>query len=389
MRSGVGGSSEEGEDDVSHWIGSIGLLAFTLCLGAGSMPCAAPHASVQTRLPDRLTDREFWSIITDSSEPDGYFNSDNLVSNEDTFQTVIPELTKTVAPGGVYLGVGPDQNFTYIAAIEPRMAFITDIRRGNLLVQLMYKALVELSADRADFLSRLFSRRRPASTGPAATVDQLFDAFGRAAADQSLFDENVKAIVSQLKTRHGFSLSDADVSGLQFAYRSFFEGGPSLRFVSNGGGRFEHYPSYEELQTASDGRGGRWSYLASEARFRVLKRLEDNNLIVPLVGNFAGPRALASVGRYVKDHGATVSAFYLSNVERYLFQNGTWTAFMGNVAALPLADSSTFIRSCFDSCSQFGEPRSISLLDSMAGLLRDTSEGRVFSYRDVLAHSHR
>jgi hypothetical protein len=302
---------------------------------------------------------------------------------------VIPDLTKTVAPGGVYLGVGPDQNFTYIAAIEPRMAFITDIRRGNLLVQLMYKALVELSADRADFLSRLFSRKRPAAASPTSTVDQLFSLFGQTAPSDVLFEQNATALITHLRTRHGFSLGDADIGGLRFAYRSFFEGGPSLRFVSNGGGRFESYPSYEGLQTAGDGKGGRWSYLASEARFRVLKQLEDNNLIVPLVGNFAGPRALASVGRYLKDHGATVSAFYLSNVERYLFQDGIWADFMKNVAALPVAGASTFIRSCFDSCSQFGEPRSISLLDSMSGLLRDTAAGRISSYRDVLAHSHR
>jgi hypothetical protein len=356
---------------------------------SAAIRCAAPSARAVPSLPDRLTDQAYWRLVVEFSEPNGYFNSDNLVSNEDTFQTVIPELTRVVAPGGVYIGVGPDQNFSYIAAIDPKMAFITDIRRGNLLVQLMYKALVELSPDRASFLSRLFSRPRPAGLDPAATVEQLFAAFDKAAPRQALFDENAKAIISRLKTDHGFTLDDADLSGLLFAYSSFFQGGPGLRFVSNGGGRFESYPSFEDLHLSGDGRGVHWSYLASEARFSILKRLEDNNLIVPLVGNFAGPRALKAVGGYLKEHGAVVSVFYLSNVERYLFQDGIWGTFMQNVAALPLGNSGTFIRSCFDSCSQYGEPRSISLLDSMSGLLRDTTAGRVSTYRDVLAHSHR
>ena len=340
-------------------------------------------------LPDRLTSQEFWRLVVEFSEPNGYFDSDNLVSNEDTFQTVIPELARTVAPGGVYLGVGPDQNFSYISAIDPKMAFITDIRRGNLLVQLMFKALIELSADRADFLSRLFSRSLPPDVAPAATVQQLFAAFDRSATAQAMFDRNLQAIITRLKADHGFTLSADDVSGLTFAYTSFVRGGPGLRFVSNGGGRFENYPSFENLHTSGDGRGGQWSYLSSEARFRIVKRLEENNLIVPLVGNFAGPKALKMVAAYLKDHGAVVSVFYLSNVERYLFGDGLWGTFMQNVASLPVDSSSTFIRSCFDSCSQYGESRSISLLDSMSRLVRDANAGRVASYRDVLAHSHR
>ena len=99
----------------------------------------------------------------------GFFRSENLVSNEHTYQYVIPALKKAVLPGGIYLGVAPDQNFTYMAAIRPRMAFILDIRRGNLLEHLMYKALFELSVDRADFVSRLFSKPRPAGLDATTT----------------------------------------------------------------------------------------------------------------------------------------------------------------------------------------------------------------------------
>ena len=83
-------------------------------------------------LPERLSDQEFWRLMEELSEPNGYFRSDNLLSNEQVFARVIPELVSAAKPGGVYLGVGPEQNFTYIAAIKPKIAFIIDIRRGNL-----------------------------------------------------------------------------------------------------------------------------------------------------------------------------------------------------------------------------------------------------------------
>ena len=97
--------------------------------------------------------------------------------------------------------------------------------------------------------------------------------------------------------------------------------------------------------TSTDADGRARSYLANEENFTILKTLETNNLLVPVVGNFAGPKAIRAVGRYVKEKGATVSAFYLSNVEMYLQQDGIWDRFCANVATLPLDETSTFIRS--------------------------------------------
>ena len=138
-------------------------------------------------IPDRLSDSTFWHLITDLSEAGGTFISDNFVSNELAFQYVIPELRNTVKPGGVYVGVGPDQNFTYILALEPRIAFIVDIRRQNMVQHLMYKALLEMSADRADFLSRLFARERPAELDTSLSAQVLLDAYAVVKPDSLLF----------------------------------------------------------------------------------------------------------------------------------------------------------------------------------------------------------
>src|SRR5215813_9537478 len=131
------------------------ILVMVVLLAAFVVP---RHPIVRHTLPERLSDIEFWNLITGFSEPGGYFRSDNFVSNESAFQRVIPALKKRIKPGGVYVGVGPDQNFTYVAAFGPRLAFIVDIRRQNMLLHLMYKALFELSSNRTEFLSKLFSR---------------------------------------------------------------------------------------------------------------------------------------------------------------------------------------------------------------------------------------
>jgi hypothetical protein len=295
-------------------------------------------------LPAQLTDEQFWKLSTELSESDGNFRSDNLLSNELWFQYIIPELTGAAKAGRVYMGVGPEQNFTYIAALKPKMAFIVDIRRGNLDLHLMYKALFELSKDRAEFVGLLFSRPRPESLSATSSVKDIFDAYAKVEANEEAFKKNLTNIVGHLAKKHGFGLSDDDVRGVEYVYRNFFRYGPSITYSSSGsgfgGGSFVPYYS---LMIADDGAGVLRSYLANEENFGFIKDLETRNMIVPVIGDFAGPKAIRAVGKYLKENDGMVSAFYLSNVEQYL--SGVWNNFCANVATLPLDDSSTFIRS--------------------------------------------
>jgi hypothetical protein len=363
-----------------RWL--IGLAA-AVCLASAPAHFAAPA----TGIPQRLSDRDFWRLSTELSEPDGFFNSDNLVSNEDTFQYVIPELTRTVAPGGVYVGVGPDQNFTYIASLDPAVAFIPDLRRGNLQVHLMYKALFALSADRREFVSRLFSRQLPSRLPASATARELMAAVTAAPPDQKVYDTNLRAVLDYLSRHRGVALSEVDKAGLEFVLNSFFVAGPDLTFVSNGGFRRSRYPSYAALQTATDLEGVERSYLATEGRFQRVKSLQARNLVIPVVGNFAGPKALPAIGAWAREQGGVVTAFYTSNVEQYLFQDGVWDRFRRNVASMPIDVSSTFIRSCFNSCTSPGGSRAVTLLDSVGRLLEAAEVGRIQTYWDVLTHS--
>src|SRR5215813_6410860 len=185
-----------------HRVRTIAIATLTVALVFVSAPA---HWSVAAqRLPMRLTDQEFWKLSSESSEPGGTFHSENLVSNEIRFQTIVPALTRSAVPGRAYVGVGSEQNFTYIAATRPAIAFIVDIRRGNLDLHLIYKVLFELSANRVEFVSRLFSREKPAGLTTASTVAEIFGAYRKAAPSQTLYNQNLKDIKAALITKHGF-----------------------------------------------------------------------------------------------------------------------------------------------------------------------------------------
>ena len=321
-------------------VATLLLLAAVPCLGAGTLPV-------------RLDDGAFWKLISTLSEQGGTFQSDNLLSNETDFPFVMEELQQKVKPGGVYLGVGPEQSFNYIAATQPGMAFIIDIRRDNMLQHFMYKALFELSPDRASFVSRLFSIRRPADLRSEMTAAELFDAYADRPADSALFQTNFKEIEAVIVRKHQIPLSEEDRSRIEQIYSVFSRFGPLINYNSFGGfGGRRFMPSYAELMTATDHDGREWSYLASETSYRVVRDLQLRNLIVPLTGDFGGPQAIRGVAKYLKEHGVVVSAFYTSNVEGYLFRggdrqgnpNGGVQNFFVNVATLPLDDASTFIR---------------------------------------------
>jgi hypothetical protein len=343
------------------------------------------HSVRAEQLPPAIADREFWRIVSEFSEPTGRFQL-QYMSNEDSYQFVMPALTAAAPREGVYLGVGPEQNFTYIAAIQPRLAFIIDIRRENMIEHLMYKALFELSADRAEFVSRLFSRRRPAGLGTDAAVGALFDAYRASEPDAALSDESVRLIMNRLEGVHGFQLSETDRAGLTRMMNTFRDAGP---YALKGSG--DKNETYAQMMEAADLSGRQQSYLASEDHFKAVQQLERRNLIVPIVGDFAGDRALASIGSYLKEHDAAVNVFYVSNVERYLFEQGDHgRQFYANVGALPLSASSIFIRSVtVDISRRLGIklPDSTanwrSFLFPIADCLNALSIGRIQTYRDL------
>ncbi len=295
-----------------------------------------PRVAGVQDLPQQLPDNTFWNMVVDYSEPGAFFVNGNAVSNEDDYQAVLPALTKTAKRGGIYIGVGPEQNFTYISATRPGLAFIVDIRRENMLTHLLYKALFELSANRIDFMSRLFSRKPASDLNDGASIAAIVRAYETASRDQSLYDVNLAAVYDRLIKRHGFHLSEKDRQAIAETF-TYFADGPT---------RFWTTPnaSYSRLTLTTDHEGHNWNYLATEENFDRVRDYQQRNLIVPLVGDFAGPRAIRAIGQFARDHNSVIDVFYTSNVDEYLFKDRKQDAFYSNLATLPIDRSSSMIR---------------------------------------------
>lgn len=308
----------------------------------GVLWLALPSSKGADTLPAQFTDAEFWRMVTDFSEPGGAFPYENFVSNEVSYQDVIPELTRIAKPGGAYLGVAPEQNFTYIAAIRPKIAFILDIRRQNMIELLMYKALFEMSADRVEFIARLFSRPKPAGLPPGASAEDIFKAFEPISGDPNLYKQTLQAMKDRLVRQHQFKLERDDEQKIEYIFNVFFRGGPRMDYAYASSSPNNQVPSYYNLMVTTDGRGRNWSYLDTEERYKYVREMQLKNLIVPLVADFAGPKTIKTIGQYLKDHAALVSVFYISNVEDYL--SASWPQYTANLAALPADDSTLLIR---------------------------------------------
>ncbi|HET9215651.1 MAG TPA: hypothetical protein VFR18_01655 [Terriglobia bacterium] len=359
---------------------------------------AVPASTAADTLPAEISDEAFWRMIETFSEDGGFFTSENFSSNELGYVTLIPKLQAVVKPGGAYIGVGPEQNFQYIASLRPKIAFIVDIRRQNMIQHLMYKAAFEMASNRADFLSIIFSRPRPEGLTEASTPEQLFAKYLDTPLDNALAESNRRAIKDLLVNRHGFRLTEQDHFTFDHVFDVFAAYGPSLNYSSNIDGLGRRAPlrggpnnvAYSELMVVTDDIGINRSYLASEESFRFVKDLEQKNLVVPIVGNFGGPKAIRAVGGYLKEHDAVVSAFYLSNVEQYLFrppQGGLsiHTQFYQNVGTMPLDASSTFIRS---GNRQNGSRGGLTpMMSPMMEILADFQAGHINSQNDVIIRS--
>jgi hypothetical protein len=368
-----------------------------------------PSIRAAQPIPTQLSDEAFWKLVSESSEAGGGFISENLVSNELGYPYVISTLKDRIPPGGTYIGVGPEQNFTYVAALQPSIAFIIDIRRQNMIEHLLYKALFELSPNREEFLSRLFARK-PTTVVRTATTSELFDAFATSSRDAMLYQQTLAAVKDTLVRRHQFALSAEDEETLSHVYEEFAQYGGETRYsianlyFVNGRPLINPdtvppnaqaingpavgivlgmpFPSYSEVMKATDASGRTWSYLATEENYKAVRDLQLKNLIVPVVGDFAGPKAVRAVGQYLKAHSATVSAFYVSNVEQYLTPIPKLQSFYANVAELPLDSSSTFIRSAQISGPQPGLAQSS--ISSMQSILDAVQEGRARNWVEIL-----
>lgn len=346
-----------------------------LCAGArsrGAIPPATPFAS----------------RIAQLSEPGGYFDTDNLISNEKSYLHVIPALRAAGLSGGAYIGVGPDQNFSYMARVRPAIAFIVDVRRDNLLLHLLFKALFTTAGTRVEYLSALFGRTPPPAPASwrTAGVERLasrIDGVQPAASAASALDARIDATIAAF----GVPLSRADTATIHRFHHRFIDAGLQLKFESTGRPARGYYPTYRELLLETDRQGHHWNFLASEDDYQFLRALEQRDLVIPVVGNLSGPSALAAIARLMTQRGDRLSVFYASNVEFYLFGDGSFPQFVRNLARLPHSSRSLIVRSVFGGYAPMDAAPgyySASIVQRVDDLLDGVSSGKYRGYASLV-----
>jgi hypothetical protein len=291
--------------------------------------------------------------------------------------------------GGVYIGVGPDQSFTYIAKIRPRMAVMIDIRRDNLLQHLLFKALFMRSRNRVEYLSLFFGKPAPRGKDwERRGVQELVDYIDRTPSDPKLFEKTAKTVKQDVQ-KFGIMLSGTDLEAITRIHRAFYTAGLDIRYSSHHRPSRSIYPTYRELLLERDLSGNIQNYFNSEDDFQYLKKLQDNDMIIPVVGDLSGPQALKAIGQHIISMNERVSAFYVSNVESYLARQGTFDRFVDNLKALPVDSRSVIIRSYFN----YYAPRhvqavanyfSTQLLQRIEDLIKQCEGGECESYDDIV-----
>src|SRR6266404_2316184 len=369
---------------------SASFLALALIANAASAQQSV--SPLRGQPSEGLTAAEFSRLVRDLSEEGGYFRSDNFTSNETSYLHVVDKLRELGATGGAYIGVGPEQNFTYIAKVRPRIAFILYIRRQAMIQHLMFKSIFYLAPDRVHYLSLLLSKALPKDKYPAAdaSVSEMLAFIQKIPADERAYAANLAAIRKMIGEDFKVQLTEADQASLDFVYSNFRNDGLDIAYRMEGmrGGWF---PTLKELIEQPDQHGKLGNFLASKDDYDFVREMHRRNLIIPVVGDFAGKKALASIGDYLYKNGYIVSAFYASNVEQYLFQNGVFGGFADNVRKLPINEKSLFIRAVpntrFLHPAQVAGHRITTLLQQMSVFLRDYDEARYQNYNElVLTH---
>jgi hypothetical protein len=337
-------------------------------------------STVTAQKPPKLTPEEFSGLIAEISEESGYFRYDNWVSNELSHQHVLDPLKEYNVKGGVYLGVGPNQNFTYIANIKPDLAFIMDIRRDNMLQHLVWKVAFEQSETRAEFFSFLFARPLDKKIGPTkdAGIDGLIEYFNLAPQDSALFNKNMSIIMSTLRDKYKFQFIPSDERNLRRIYRFFYNGSLDMTYTGN---TFQWFPTYARFMALTDQHGVQRNSFNFRKDYLYLRKMHLENRLIPCVGNFGGTKALRSIARYLKEHDYTVTAYYVSNVEQYVMRDyPVWRNWVENVKSLPLTDNSVFIRWTYHRGYYYGQTR----LQYIKKFIDNYDAGNYYSYQDLV-----
>ncbi len=275
--------------------------------------------------------------IRSISEPETGPAGDNLVSNEDSYPRCCDALRKLAPAGGAYLGVGPEQNLSLVAASRPVLAFVMDYRRRNFLVHLLHKALMALSVDRVSYLERLTARSRARDPGLHASAEALLAAFDGQRMERARLDRTIVEVRRFLEPLA--VVEEAEWGEIATIQARIAGPGLSARFIGLAG-----YPTLASLIRTADREGRPAHFLALEDAYLFLRRMQLDDRVLPVVGDFAGQRAFRQLGDQLRRIHLAISVVYVSDVEFFLLRSGKFAAYVENLACLPRLEGALIVR---------------------------------------------
>ncbi len=338
-----------------------------LLVGASSLFLQAPSPSKYGAILAELSDRETGPA------------ADNFVSNEDSYPRVTSEIARTVPPNTAYLGVGPDQNFTFIAHARPSLAVIVDYRKRNQLLHLLHKALFTLSENRVEYLSLLTARKPQVAND--ASAEGLVTAFTKVEFDRTQLEVASRRITEFLRPLS--ILSDADWPTLQTIHARLAGPGMNARFLA-----LTMYPTFGKMIATPSRDNKSAHFLADERLYQVVRNTHRHDAILPLIGDFANGPCLTKLADFLRKSRQEIGLFYISDVEFFLLRAGKFANYIQNLERLPWARNAQIIRT---STREINHPErvkgdsSTTIIRPFADFLAHAKSGKIQAIDDLFA----
>lgn len=275
--------------------------------------------------------------------PTGPSSADNLMTNEDSLASVMDQIRSESPPGTVFLGVGPDQNYTFIATARPIEAYLLDYRKKNQLLHLMHLALIAKSPNRIDYLENYWARRvkvgliSPPNDDHSKTTEKLLLLFRRSELDQQFLAQNIGDVMSELLNSQFLDANEIEEVGR--IQKRLAGPGPEARFLA-----LKMYPTIASLISMKTRAGKPGHWLAGDDYYQEVRELCFQQKIYPVVGDWSGQLCLKKLAAHLNSTEKKVGLVYISDVEFFLLRGNRFSHYIENLARLPLHDEVRIVR---------------------------------------------
>ncbi|RLT14098.1 MAG: hypothetical protein DWI24_03455 [Planctomycetota bacterium] len=309
----------------------------------------------------------------------GPASADNLMTNEDSIASVVDQIAKEVPPRQVYLGVGPDQNYTLMAHARPENCYVIDFRKKNQLLHLFHKALVEISTSRIQYLENFWAREISEEIRKKGQTMDFIESFKNQSVDPQKLDlikQQVKSVCSGWNLLNKSELDEISTLQSRLAGQ-----GPDARFLA-----LKMYPTIGSLITMKSRAGQPAHWLAQENYYSVLRTMQLENRILPINGDWSDEKGFARIVKRIEQDRQKVGLIYLSDVEFFLIRQGLFGKYVKNLMKLPLHADARIIRT---STKEIGHPEraiglsSTTIVRPLRKFLEQASHGMIKRWEDL------